>query len=85
MAEDGKGKVLKARTRLGDAIGSACDASGVTAGAFAGLCSGDTGSALRDCLAARVACRVCQGVNDMDGIAVDCDTFNDGVANLSCP
>jgi hypothetical protein len=84
IAADTKGKILKAVTKLNASIGKSCDTPGVTAGAFPGTCTGTTGTALGSCLDARVECRVCQTINQIDGLFVDCDLFDDGVANASC-
>jgi hypothetical protein len=32
-----------------------------------------------------VRCEVCRGLNAVDDLACDCDTFDDDVANASCP
>jgi pimeloyl-ACP methyl ester carboxylesterase len=39
----------------------------------------------RDCIDQRVECRVCLTLNAIDNLAVDCDAFDDGMTNLSCP
>lgn len=78
------GAVAAEVARLGADIAALCDATGATAGAFPGACSGRAGDALRDCLADRSACRTCQIANDADGLSVDCDALDDGVANGSC-
>jgi len=84
IAADTKGKIQKARTKLGEDITGKCDTPGVTAGAFPGDCTGQSGTGLRDCLDRLVECRVCQTINEMDGILVNCDLFDDGIANSSC-
>lgn len=83
IAADSKGKIQKKVDKLGADIGDKCDAPGVT-GAFPGDCTGQSGSALRDCLDAQVECRVCQIINDMDGLFINCDLFDDGNPNESC-
>ncbi len=84
IAADTKGKILKAATKLNGSIGKSCDTPGVTAGAFPGTCAGTTGTALGSCLDAQVECRVCQTINQVDGLFVDCDLFDDHIANASC-
>jgi len=84
IAADSKLKIAKAIGKLGDAITKKC--TGVsTALALPGLCAGKSGDALRDCIDQRVECRVCLAIKGIDGLAVDCDTFDDGQVNLSCP
>jgi len=84
VAADSKGKIAKAVGKLGDAIGKQCgDVS--TAHAFPGVCAGLTGTALSGCIDVRVSCRLCLTLNDIDNLVVDCDQFDDGQLNLSCP
>jgi hypothetical protein len=84
ITADSKGKIAKAVAKLGDAIGKKC--GGVNTGlAFPGICASLTGDALRDCIDQRVECRVCLTLNAIDNLAVDCDAFDDGMTNLSCP
>ena len=78
------GKVDKALTKLGAAITKSCDTPTVTLGSFPGPCAALAGTPLRDCLAARVACRVCETLDAMDGLTIDCDAFDDGIVNASC-
>lgn len=84
IAADSKGKIAKTVAGLTGAIVKSCDGPGVTAGAFPGDCTGLTGTALGTCLDQQVECRVCLAINKMDGLSVDCDLFDDGVANSSC-
>jgi len=41
--------------------------------------------ALATCIDQRVECRICLTLNAVDNMAVDCDSFDDGQVNLSCP
>lgn len=50
-----------------------------------GLCAGTSAATLGTCVAERVACRVCLAINASDNLNVDCDAFDDGQTNLSCP
>ncbi|MEO7437135.1 MAG: hypothetical protein ABI080_16795 [Candidatus Binatia bacterium] len=81
IAADTKGKVAKGVISLNSTIGKAC--TGV-ANAFPGNCNALTQPALGVCLDTQVECRVCQAINEMDGLAVGCDVFDDGTANGSC-
>jgi hypothetical protein len=53
---------------------------------FPGECGGAAGlTALKDCLDWRVECRVCLALDAADDLARDCDPFDDGLFNGSCP
>lgn len=84
IAADSKGMIAKALKNVNTDVAKKCDAKGVTSGAFPGDCNGLAGTALGSCLDVRVECRVCQAANDMDGLFVNCDLFDDGAANGSC-
>ena len=81
IAADTKGKIAKTVTGLNSTIGKAC--TGVT-GAFPGNCTALTQPALGTCLDRQVECRVCQAINEMDGLFVNCDLFDNGSADASC-
>ena len=40
---------------------------------------------LASCIDARIKCRVCLALNDAEGLALDCDVYDDGAGNGSCP
>jgi hypothetical protein len=42
------------------------------------------GTALGSCLDVQAECRVCQTINDIDSLFVNCDLFDDGSPNASC-
>ncbi len=84
IAADSKGKIAKTVTGLNTAITKSCDTPGVTATAFPGVCTGLNNGALGTCLDTHVECRVCQIINEMDGLFVNCDLFDNGVADLTC-
>ena len=81
IAADSKGKIQKAFDKLAGDIGSKCAS---VSGAFPADCTSLSGNALATCLDRVVECRVCQTINDMDGLFVNCDLFDDGVANATC-
>jgi len=91
IPSDTKGKLGKRSQNILDAITKqACNSTGNDS--FGGpecnrtaLGGSPTDSALRDCLHKRAYCRFCQMVNAMDGLAVNCDGFDDGLSNTSCP
>jgi hypothetical protein len=82
IAADPKGKIAKAVAKIGDDITKQCGGNGN--GEFLGTCDGLGGNALRDCLDQRVECMICWILFDILGITVDCDLFDDGLANGSC-
>lgn len=85
IAADSKQKVAKQVDKLTEKIGKKCDDEGATATAFpGGACAGLSGAALSACIDRQVECRVCQAINDADSFDVDCDLFDDAVANVSC-
>jgi hypothetical protein len=49
-----------------------------------GVCGNLDGNALASCLDAVIECRVCRWGNTLTGQAVDCDLFDDALANGSC-
>jgi hypothetical protein len=62
-----------------------CVAKGVDLlGAFPGCATNDAGD-LATCVDEIVACRVCRALDQADNLAIDCDLFDDGKANTSCP
>lgn len=78
-------------TKLG-AVVAKCVDGGVTpigATAFPGsTCASAADQDFASCLTARIACRFCLGVqvaDDLDPGALDCDEFDDGDLNGSCP
>lgn len=83
IANDAKGKINKRIMQLDKDITKKC--AGVdTQVALPGVCAGLTGTTLRNCIDARVECRVCLMSNAMDDLNLDCDAFDDGVSNGSC-
>ena len=86
MGHDPKHKIEKACiTQLDDKIDKSC--AGLDyATLFPGNCSGEaTLSDFERCVDRLVECRVCLALNQADGLNRDCDDFDDGMANGSCP
>jgi hypothetical protein len=53
---------------------------------FPGECAGLPNDATFDACADRLAeCRACRIIVAVDAPFVDCDTFDDGLANRTCP
>jgi hypothetical protein len=86
LAADDKGKIAKKRQKVQDTVAKHCIEPGVSlAAAFPGTCSGSVdAAALTTCLDRQVDCRVCEELNEMEGLTVDCDLFDDGADNGSC-
>jgi len=80
---DPKGKITKAcETKLLDTIGKKCSAD---LGAFPGCGTPATAQELRECVDVLVECQVCLALNQADNLSRDCDEFDDGLDNGSCP
>jgi cysteine-rich repeat protein len=84
LIADGAGKIAKAVTSLEETVVKKCPSISL-ATAFPGACSGAAdAAALAACIDRRVECRICQIFNGVDGLARNCDLFDDGAANASC-
>ncbi|MCG8670523.1 MAG: DUF4215 domain-containing protein, partial [Pseudomonadales bacterium] len=81
ITADTKSKVAKTLIKLADALNSSCGGVDLNA-AFAGSCAGGVTAT---CIDERVECRVCLMLNAMDNLNEDCDLFDDGNANGTCP
>ena len=87
FAADPKGKIAKQCDPLFGRLATkvlprSCGGVGLAA-AFPGCATDDSGE-LVSCTDEAVACSVCLGLNEADGLAEDCDLFDDGVPNASC-
>jgi hypothetical protein len=87
FARDPHGRLTRARARLQQSLAERCDAiESPLATLFPGVCGAASALGdLADCADAAALCRLCQAQNAMDGLALDCDLFDDGVPDLSCP
>ena len=75
-------RVFRAVGRLDQALLGIC--AGVdTDIAFPGECVGDP--SLSVCLVEQVRCRTCRTLNIIGDLARDCDAFDDGTRNATCP
>ncbi|TDJ06884.1 MAG: hypothetical protein E2O71_08110 [Deltaproteobacteria bacterium] len=86
MGLDPKGKIAKdCVTKIDDKLSKKCG-SAVIVTVFPGECSGSANlGELGNCLDRLVECRVCLGLNAADALSRDCDAFDDGLTNGSCP
>jgi len=80
-ATDAARVARKCDQKLGDGVGRYCG-NVALADVFPGPCAGRADFAA--CLIERVNCRYCQELNATDTLGVDCDLFDDEVANDSC-
>jgi hypothetical protein len=87
FATDRRGSLGRARARLQREVTSACRAAEQPLAAlFPGACNAAADeAALADCADRAALCRWCRAGNGMGGLDLDCDLFDDGVPNLTCP
>jgi hypothetical protein len=83
-------KIASTESKVASTVDSRCVSDGVVpvGSAFpGGLCSDELDTNFATCVNKRIACRFCIAVNVADDIvpALDCDAFDDGVTNSSCP
>ncbi len=89
ILDDPRGQIAR-RCELGipDAIERGCrDHSANETFIFPGTCPAcdpADGQCLADCLSPPIDCAFCQALNQADGLAEDCDLFDDGASNGSC-
>ena len=80
VAADAQHKIEKSVTKLGTTIGKF---TGTLASVFPGSCGASANFV--QCVEARADCRACRMFDAMDGLSEDCDAFDDGLPNSSCP
>ena len=81
---DGDRGVTRKTGALTQTLAKSCSAASAAA-LFPGACAGAADApALAACVAARARCAFCAGFNGSDGTAIDCDVFDDALANGSC-
>ena len=85
---DPKLKIAKADANVAKVTTKCVTAGFSPVGAqFGGACTAVADPLFPGCVAERARCAFCIAVNVADDIApaLDCDLFDDGAANLSCP
>lgn len=83
LESDPKGGVSKLSAALGSAAAKRC--AGVDlAAAFPGCAAADV-PALASCATRAARCRFCRELAAYDALALDCDAFDDGEDDASCP
>jgi hypothetical protein len=85
---DPNGKIAYTDAKLAGRAGK-CIADGFTplGALFGGTCTAMSDASFPGCVLERIQCAFCKGINVADDIVppLDCDLFDDTVANLSCP
>lgn len=81
LLADDDGKLGKADDKLGVLVGKKCATSDLSL-VFPGSCSG--AGDFPACVTDRSECAACRLLNNADGLARDCDLFDDGLTNNSC-
>jgi hypothetical protein len=84
VTADPKSKIAKTLAKLDNVITVKKCAAETVSTTFPGACSGASPASLAFCLDVRAECRLCLAINSIDGLSVDCDLFDDGMANSSC-
>jgi hypothetical protein len=81
---DPSGKIAGKVAKMITDVTANCTSSQSTL--FPGLDAGchASGAALAQCIDTRIHCRVCETLNEADGMNRDCDLFDDGLGNGSC-
>jgi hypothetical protein len=89
LLADAKGRIARMSSRLATKTGAACapsELAGPIGDLFAGRCAAPADAAtLATCADEAAHCRFCTSLNAFDGLALDCDAFDDEIDNLSCP
>ncbi len=82
--DDARNKIARAEQRVADKIERACQ--GDLASLFPGTCSGRAGTAsdLAQCLNEAARCRGCKAAEGFGALTLDCEEFDNGLADSSC-
>jgi cysteine-rich repeat protein len=84
LLADTAGNLAAKKAALREAARTKCAGTDLDA-AFPGCAPSVTTNELADCAAVFARCRYCRAFNAFDGLAMDCDAFDDAAANASCP
>jgi cysteine-rich repeat protein len=79
---DTRGRIARAMSRATRVLDNNC-AQDDQAASFAGTCA--QAADFVTCAGQRGSCRLCSMFKAMDDLATDCDLYDDGLANVSCP
>jgi len=81
---DPKGKIVKqCESKIASVLEKKCFSQNLAA-LFPGECSDAGAAGFPGCVVDRIDCRLCQQLNEFNGLSRDCDLFDDGVDNDSC-
>jgi hypothetical protein len=82
---DPKGRIARAEWKVTDKVERACPLG--LANLFPGTCSGRAGtpSDLAQCANEAARCRGCKAAEGFGALMLDCEVFDNGVADSSCP
>jgi cysteine-rich repeat protein len=84
LVADEAGKIAAQEGAVRSAVRTSCNLTTLDA-AFPGCAPSATFNELATCGISNARCRFCDGFNRYDGLTIDCDAFDDGLANASCP
>ena len=82
IAADAKGKIEKARVKLGSQFIRRCEPLANPIALFPGICSGAPD--MLACMDQRIACRSCLLLRGIDGVDADCELLDNGDNDGSC-
>ncbi len=89
LGDDPSGKIAKVCDpivgRIRRDLSGYCLDEGVDLTAVLGHCGGADPATVATCLNQTVRCHGCRAFDLADALFTDCDFFDDGLANLSCP
>ena len=84
LLADATGKIAAQEASVRTAVRTSCTA-GILDTAFPGCAPSASLNEMASCAIGAARCRFCRGFNAFDGIAIDCEAFDDDLANASCP
>lgn len=81
---DPKGKIVKqCESKIASVLEKKCFGQDLEA-LFPGECAEAGAAGFPGCVVDRIDCRMCQQLNEFNGLSRDCDLYDDGAANDSC-
>jgi cysteine-rich repeat protein len=84
LLADASGKIAAQEANVRTQVRTSCTQPILDA-AFPGCAPSATLNEMASCAIAAARCRFCVAFNAFDGIAMDCETFDDDLGNASCP
>lgn|GEM_PF-1529091 len=87
LERDPNRRIARATSRALRRMVERCPADDAARAAlFPGACASEVpAGATAACAVSRARCRACAALGVMEGLALDCDVFDDGTPDLSCP